>query len=141
MFGDEDDFAQGPPAPPGAFNRQFRCYPVSFIDRSELENGDKIILPPSALNTLTRLNITYPMYFRLESREQRKTHVGVLEFVAEEGHVYLPYWLMQHLIVQEGDMITVSVFNTQKQTFFNLLLLITDTCKYLITSYQQQQSN
>lgn len=110
--GEYDDDVFGPhgqmPAIPGAFTRQFRCFPVSFIDRAELERGDKIILPPSALDSLTRLNIQYPMLFQLESHQGRKTHVGVLEFVAEEGHCYLPYWLMQHLVVTEGEMITVS---------------------------------
>ena len=26
-------------------------------------------------------------------REGRVSHCGVMEFVAEEGHVYLPYWV------------------------------------------------
>ena len=27
----------------------------------------------------------------------RTTHCGVLEFVADEGKVYIPYWMMQNL--------------------------------------------
>lgn len=114
----DDEFApRAVAAPDGAFNRQFRCYPVSFIDRSDLEHGDKIVLPPSALDTLTRLNITFPMLFKLSSRDGRSTHCGVQEFVAEEGHANLPYWQMQNLLVSEGSMITISNVNLPKGTF------------------------
>lgn len=101
----------------GAFSRQYRCFPVSFIDKSELESGGKIVLPPSALDTLARLNITFPMLFQIESRNGRKTHCGVQEFIAEEGHVNLPYWLMQNLLVTEGGMITIRNANLPKGDF------------------------
>ncbi|CAN8075120.1 unnamed protein product [Agarophyton chilense] len=114
-FGD-DSFEQAA-APPGSFTRQFRCYPVSFIDKSELENGDKIVLPPSALDYLARLNIAFPMLFQLESRHGRKTHCGVQEFIAEEGHANVPYWLMQNLLVAEGGMITIRNANLPKGNF------------------------
>lgn len=116
--GFDDDFGgRGPTAPDGAFTRQFRSYPVSFIDRSDLEQGDKIVLPPSVLDTLTRLNITFPMLFKLSARGGRHTHCGVQEFVAEEGHSNLPYWLMQNLLVSEGSMISISNVNLPKGTF------------------------
>lgn len=114
---DDDNFNMRPAAPPGAFTRQFRCYPVSFIDKSDLESGGKIVLPPSALDTLARLNITFPMLFQLESRNGRKTHCGVQEFIAEEGHANVPYWLMQNLLVSEGGMITIRNANLPKGTF------------------------
>lgn len=114
-FGD-DPYEQAA-APAGAFSRQFRCYPVSFIDKSELENGDKIVLPPSALDSLARLNIAFPMLFQLESRQGRKTHCGVQEFIAEEGHANVPYWLMQNLLVAEGGMVTIRNANLPKGTF------------------------
>jgi len=42
-----------------------------------------------------RLHIQYPMLFKLtNNRAHRVTHCGVLEFVADEGRVYLPYWVM-----------------------------------------------
>jgi ubiquitin fusion degradation protein 1 len=51
-------------------------------------------MPPSALEQLTRLNITYPMLFKLTNlKMSRTTHCGVLEFVADENKVYLPYWV------------------------------------------------
>lgn len=36
----------------GFFNQNYRAYPVAFIDKSVAEKGDKVILPPSALQTL-----------------------------------------------------------------------------------------
>jgi hypothetical protein len=36
----------------GRFEGQYRCYPVTFIDKPEAERGDKIFLPPSALDRL-----------------------------------------------------------------------------------------
>jgi ubiquitin fusion degradation protein 1 len=51
-------------------------------------------MPPSALDQLTRLNIVYPMLFKLTNpRAGQITHCGVLEFVADEGKIYLPYWV------------------------------------------------
>lgn len=40
------------------------------------------------------LHIDYPMLFEIANlREGRVSHCGVMEFVAEEGVVYLPYWV------------------------------------------------
>lgn len=41
----------------GFFNQNYRAYPVAFIDKSGAEKGDKVILPPSALQTLGALYI------------------------------------------------------------------------------------
>jgi Ubiquitin fusion degradation protein UFD1 len=43
---------------------------------------------------LARLNISYPMLFKLINGDRNAhTHAGVLEFIAEEGRVYLPHWV------------------------------------------------
>jgi hypothetical protein len=53
-----------------------------------------VILPSSALEYLTKLHIQFPMLFKLINKNKnRQTHCGVLEFVAEEGRCYLPYWV------------------------------------------------
>lgn len=53
-----------------------------------------VIMPPSALDTLTRLNINYPMLFKLSNKtNNRQTHCGVLEFIADEEKIYIPYWV------------------------------------------------
>jgi len=40
------------------------------------------------------LHIDYPMLFELRNAGiERVTHCGVLEFIAEEGMIYMPYWV------------------------------------------------
>lgn len=42
------------------------------------------------------LHIDYPMLFELRNAAtQRVSHCGVLEFIAEEGMIYMPYWVGQ----------------------------------------------
>ena len=64
----------------------------STKNSEEIKHGGKIIMPSSALEKLARLNISYPMLFKL-SNKNRSTHCGVLEFVAEEGRIYIPHWV------------------------------------------------
>lgn len=84
------------------------------------QKGDKILLPPSAFDTLARLQVDYPMLFRLSTLSGRHTHSGVLEFTAEEGCCYIPYWMMQNLLVEEGALVTVTNVSLPKATFVKL---------------------
>jgi ubiquitin fusion degradation protein 1 len=90
---------------------------MSGPEREYANYGGKVFLPPSALEKLTRLHITYPMIFELiNGNEGKTTHAGVLEFVAEEGRIYLPYWvsitsprflqshLLMHTLVNEDPL-------------------------------------
>jgi hypothetical protein len=84
------------------FADQFRCHSVSLLaaeqqrDAARLEYSDKIILPPSCLEKLAQLEIQYPMIFEITNPRylQRRLHCGVLEFIAQEGMVYLPFWMV-----------------------------------------------
>jgi ubiquitin fusion degradation protein 1 len=68
--------------------------------RSNMDEGDKILLPPSALEMLARMNVEYPMLFELRNDAiEKKTHCGVMEFSAEEGRCYMPFWMMQNMLV------------------------------------------
>ncbi|CZT09218.1 related to ubiquitin fusion degradation protein [Rhynchosporium agropyri] len=97
--------------PPKRFDEYYRCYPTVMLpgpEREELNYGGKIIMPPSALEKLTRLHISYPMLFELTNGQlDRTTHCGVLEFIAEEGKLYLPNWMMQALLLDTGDLIQI----------------------------------
>lgn len=87
-------------------------------EREDVEKGGKIIMPPSALDALTRLNIVYPMLFKLTNKkDDRVTHCGVLEFVADEGRVYLPYWMMRNLLLEEGGFLTVDSISLPVATY------------------------
>lgn len=37
----------------------------------------------------------------------KRTHCGVLEFSAPEGSCYIPYWMMQNLLLEAGALLTV----------------------------------
>lgn len=40
------------------------------------------------------MNVEYPMLFNVTNRQTgRATHCGVLEFIADEGVIYMPYWV------------------------------------------------
>ncbi|KAL7607492.1 uncharacterized protein LOC111887742 [Lactuca sativa] len=104
-----------------SFEQTYRCYPASFIDKPQLENGDKIIMPPSALDRLASLHIDYPMLFELRNAAtERISHCGVLEFIAEEGMIYMPYWMMENLLLQEGDIVRVKNVTLPKGTYVKL---------------------
>ncbi|KAJ8312280.1 hypothetical protein KUTeg_009653 [Tegillarca granosa] len=101
------------------FNQTYRCYSVTMLaDREDVERGGKIIMPPSALDQLTRLHIQYPMLFKLSNKKKnRDTHCGVLEFVADEGRIYIPYWMMRNLLLNEGDLVQVENVSLKTATF------------------------
>jgi len=106
---------------PQRFEEQYHCYSVAYADKAHLEKGDKILLPPSAFDTLARLQVDYPMLFRLENANKgTMTHSGVLEFTAEEGSCYIPFWMMQNLLLEEGGILTVTNASLPKATFVKL---------------------
>ncbi|KAL9238756.1 hypothetical protein vseg_013136 [Gypsophila vaccaria] len=110
-----------------SFVQSYRCYPSSFIEKPHLEKGDKIIMPPSALDRLASLQIEYPMLFELSNPSaSRVTHCGVLEFVADEGLIFLPYWMMENMLLQEGDIVQVKNASLSKGTFVKLQPHTTD---------------
>ncbi|KAG9146509.1 hypothetical protein Leryth_011773 [Lithospermum erythrorhizon] len=89
--------------------------------QSHLEKGDKVIMPPSALDRLANLQIDYPMLFELSNPSGGKvSHCGVLEFVADEGLIYLPYWMMENMLLQEGDILQVKNTSLSKGTYVKL---------------------
>jgi ubiquitin fusion degradation protein 1 len=105
--------------PPRRFEEQYHCYSVAYADKADLEKGDKILLPPSAFDTLARLQVDYPMLFQLTAGD-RTTHCGVLEFTAEEGCVYIPFWMMQNLLIEEAALVTITNVSLPKATFVKL---------------------
>ncbi|KAF1981156.1 ubiquitin fusion degradation protein [Aulographum hederae CBS 113979] len=137
-FYDEDDpmamyesaMLQRGGRPPRRFDEYFRCYPVVMLpgpDRPDANHGGKVFLPPSALDKLTRMHIQYPMLFELiNGRASKTTHAGVLEFIAEEGKIYLPQWLMKTLVLEPGDLLQVKNTDLPLGTFIKLQPQSTD---------------
>ncbi|GJY40394.1 ubiquitin fusion degradation protein 1 homolog isoform X1 [Tanacetum coccineum] len=93
----------------------------NYFRTPQIENGDKIIMPPSALDRLASLHIDYPMLFELRNEStDRVSHCGVLEFVAEEGMICMPYWMMKNLLLEEGDFLRVKNVTLPKGTYVKL---------------------
>ena len=96
------------------YQESFKCYPPVFADitqqkREKIENGGKILMPPSSLERLLRFNSGSPMMFKASKGvdSPKCTHCGVLEFTADEGEVLFPEWMMDNLGVEYGDEITL----------------------------------
>ena len=100
-----------------AFDATYKCYSVAAAGRDDLENGDKILLPASAFEQLARLQISYPMLFELRTQSGKRTHCGVLEFTAAEGNVYIPHWMMNNLLLEEGSVLSVRNVSLPKAKF------------------------
>ncbi|TYI35209.1 hypothetical protein ES332_A03G060100v1 [Gossypium tomentosum] len=96
------------------FEQCYRCYSVSFINKAHLEKGDKAIMPPSALDRLASLHVDFPLLFELTNAPVgRVSHCGVLEFIADEGLMYLAHW---------GDIVLVKSTSLAKATYVKLQL-------------------
>ncbi|KAK7409788.1 hypothetical protein VNO78_00106 [Psophocarpus tetragonolobus] len=99
-----------------SFEQIYRCYSASFIEKPEIENGDK-----------TFLRIDYPMLFELTNgASERVSHCGVLEFIADEGTIYMPYWMMQNMLLEEGDNVRVKYVSLPKGRYAKLRPHTTD---------------
>ncbi|KAH9981051.1 ubiquitin fusion degradation protein UFD1-domain-containing protein [Lactifluus volemus] len=147
FFGDEDAMGMGGPAGlfaqlaqglggnfgfpggrganPSSYDEYLKAYSVAMLPGRERENlsyGGKIILPPSALAHLTSLDLESPWMFKLRNPQNSaaSTHAGVLEFIAEEGVVHLPYWMMKTLRLNEGDPVRITGTELPKGRFVKL---------------------
>ena len=61
------------------------------------------------------------MLFELiNGAKQKMTHAGVLEFTAEEGRCYLPYWLMVRLSLEPGDLLQCKSTDLRPGQFIKL---------------------
>ena len=58
------------------------------------------------------------MLFQLQSEDKGTlTHCGVLEFTAEEGSCVIPFWMMQNLLIEEGQVLTVTNVSLPKANY------------------------
>ncbi|KAF9535251.1 ubiquitin fusion degradation protein UFD1-domain-containing protein [Crepidotus variabilis] len=108
-------------ANPQAYDEYLKAYSMAMLprERENVSYGGKIILPPSALANLTNLDLESPWMFKLRNpaNPAASTHAGVLEFIAEEGVVHLPYWMMKTLRLNEGDPIRITGTDLPKGKF------------------------
>ena len=127
-YGDDDDMDVD--LPPrgfaGLWQEPLQALSSEVMDIDGLSQGDKILLPPSALQTLMgrvpSAHMPRPMLFKLTlaGSDHTPRHVGVLEFSAPEGSVVVPLWIMRSMGVSDGDMLVVESATLPKGTFAKL---------------------
>ena len=87
------------------FEAKFRVHSMAYKGSTKLDGGGKILLPPSALDLLSRMQVSWPVFFYVRNpATNRSTHCGVQEFTADEGTCNMPYWMMQQLGFKEGSL-------------------------------------
>ena len=90
-----------------------RAYPAYYFERNDIEYGNKILLPSKILEQITNDhhgNMPYPLCFSISSLRTKVTiYAGVLEFLAPENSVVLPFWLFNSLQLNEGEMIRLGL--------------------------------
>ena len=133
-FGDSDDDmdvdspgARGPVRPfAGLWSELLHVVSAEAFDATGLSEGDKILLPASALQTLMNLvpssQMPRPMLFTLQlaGSDARPRHAGVLEFSAPEGSVVVPLWMMRQMQASDSDAMIVTSATLPKGTFAKL---------------------
>ncbi|XP_072150004.1 uncharacterized protein [Setaria viridis] len=110
------------------FVQYYRCLSTSLLNKENLdEDSNFLIMPPSALDRLTGLNIEFPMLFQIKNPStELATHCGVLEFIADEGFIHMPSRLMAHLGIQENEVVLVRNTRLPTATFVKLRPHTTD---------------
>ena len=105
---------------PEGFPKTLTVYSSVIADKPELEASDKIMLPPRILEELIAMGAnSYPFLFQLEG-SIRTTHAGVLSFTAPANTVYMPYWMMASLGIEEGSDLEIDLADLPKGTSVQL---------------------
>lgn len=91
--------------------------------------GDKLLLPPSALEAIAKLTeekygtsrLPNPLCLRLGNYSTgRSRPAGVLQFTAPEGHVVCPCWMLSELGAEPGALLRVSSADCPRATMLQL---------------------
>lgn len=80
------------------------------------------------------LHIEYPMLFQLKNPSAEKvTHCGVLEFISDEGIIYIPYWVCDFALLCFSYFLKIFClmnFLTFIYSLYFPLFLLSDDGKY-----------
>lgn len=85
--------------------------------------GNKVCLPVSILRDLSRDGedgLPNPLVFEIKTSKGLRTHVGVWEFSAEEGHMIAPKWVLDNLELEEGSKVRIRMVELPRGTFLRL---------------------
>jgi ubiquitin fusion degradation protein 1 len=102
------------------YTQVFAAFSGVYASREDIDDGGKVLLPQSMLQDISTLNLVYPLQFQLSSFKGKTAHCGVLEFVADEGQIVMPQWMMEGLNVQPMEMVTLKTVILPKATYVKL---------------------
>ncbi|VVT57884.1 uncharacterized protein SAPINGB_P005927 [Magnusiomyces paraingens] len=92
--------------------------------------SDKILLPPSVLESLVRQApiLPSPLTFRLTNPVTRQfTHAGVREFSSDEGVVRIPQVIAERIGLEELGPVNLQLVELPKASFLSLQILQDDS--------------
>ena len=89
---------------------EFMAFSAYAVDKFDMEESNKVLLPPSFLSILMQTDVPNPMIFSLKNvTSGKKTYVGVIEFLADEGCCFIPQWLFEQLGLFDMSPVTVTL--------------------------------
>ena len=90
---------------------------------NKLKNSNQILLPLSAINKISTLDVEFPLFFEIQNKKNSFSQVcGVYEFTAPPGVCHLPYRVMDGLGIKEGDVIKINLICPVKGSYIKFRL-------------------
>ncbi|KAH3764050.1 ubiquitin fusion degradation protein 1 [Pelomyxa schiedti] len=88
----------------------FRACSFAYAEVDTPNDTDKVILPQSVLSGIPEWELkSNPLVYEMSTIDTHKSvYCGVLEFTAKPGNVYVPYWLMEHLAIEESTLVKLT---------------------------------
>lgn len=88
-----------------------RAHSPGYYDKPGLEETGHILLPESVLDAVMRGD-RIPEVMLFEIRNKRlglSIYAGVQSFTTEPGHICMPWWMMEHLQIEEHDVVDIKL--------------------------------
>lgn len=95
-----------------SISETLRAYSPAFYDHADLEKTGRILLPESILNAIMTRYDRPPEVMIFSIRNQKAgiaCFAGVQEFKTQQGHVCMPFWMMDYLRINEGDPVIINL--------------------------------
>ena len=106
----------------------YACSAQSTELTQRVKHSNKILLPPSVLNTINEQNLfSPPLFFQIKNQENQLSQVcGVQEFSAPPGMCHVPYHVMESLGIKEGSAIDLELATPVDGTYVKFRLHSSD---------------
>lgn len=95
---------------------------ASTVGAQRINNGGRVLLPPSCLSDISNLAMVFPLQFKITVHHSKKVvFAAVLEFTAERGTVVLPDWMADYLNVStKASLLHLETCNLQEAHYVKL---------------------